>query len=195
MDKLTYKKIKNFLTESEVNLLAEYCKLRTRFPNSTEDIIWVTDKNIPVDKAANFKFNFHKDVVMESLLLNKQKQVEDIVGEELWPTYTHWRPYFFGNDLKKHKDRPSCEISLSVCIDKDKTEWPLFINDVPIELDKGDAVISAGTEFKHYREKFEGDYCVNVFLHYVRKNGIYKDFKYDKRMYVGTNKTSHPGAK
>ena len=71
----------------------------------------------------------------------------------------------------------------------------VLINDVPIELDKGDAVIYAGTEFKHYREKFEGDYCVNVFLHYVRKNGIYKDFKYDKRMYVGTNKTSHPGAK
>ena len=93
MAKLTYKKIKNFLNETELNLLSTYCKLRCRFP-SNENISW----NNP-DKPANFKFNFKSDTIMESLLLTKQKKVEEILGEKLWPTYSFWRPYFLGNDL------------------------------------------------------------------------------------------------
>ena len=81
MAKLTYKKIKNFLNETEINLLSTYCKLRSRFP-SNENISW----NSP-DKPSNFKF--------------------------------------------------------------------------------------------------KGDYCANVFLHYVRKDGVYKNFKYDQRINIG----------
>ena len=179
MAKLTYKKIKNFLNETELNLLSTYCKLRCRFP-SNENISW----NNP-DKPANFKFNFKSDTIMESLLLTKQKKVEEILGEKLWPTYSFWRPYFLGNDLSKHKDRSSCEISLSVCIEKDKINYPLYINDKPFHLEPGEAVLYEGTKYTHYRKKSEGDYCANVFIHYVRKDGTYKHFKYDKRINIG----------
>ena len=34
---------------------------------------------------------------------------------------------------------------------------------------------------EHWRNKFEGNNCVQVFLHYVRKNGPYADWATDKR--------------
>ena len=186
MDVLKYKKIENFLSESEVELLAAYCRLRSRFP-SKGNIIW-DNKPSPTDQkvygTANFKFNFGRDIIMESLLLLKQKKVEEILGEELWPTYSFWRPYFLGNSLPKHKDRPSCEVSISVCIEKD-IDWPLYIDGEPVDLEPGDGVLYAGIDYEHYREKFKGDYHAQCFLHYVRKNGLYKDFKYDKRIFIG----------
>jgi len=181
MDVLKYKKIENFLSESEVELLATYCRLRSRFP-SRGNIFW--DNFDQSDPAGNFKFNFGKDTIMESLLLLKQKKVEEILGEELWPTYSFWRPYFLGNSLPKHKDRPSCEVSISVCIEKD-IDWPLYIDGEPVDLEPGDGVLYAGIDYEHYREKFKGDYHAQCFLHYVRKNGLYKDFKYDKRLFIG----------
>ena len=44
------------------------------------------------------------------------KKVEDIIGKKLYPTYYFDRYYFPGQELEKHMDRPSCEISVSVHI-------------------------------------------------------------------------------
>ncbi len=37
----------------------------------------------------------------------------------------------------------------------------------------------------HWRLPFEGNECYQLFIHYVRKNGEYSDFKYDKRPNIG----------
>ena len=49
----------------------------------------------------------------------------------------------------------------------------------------GDAVIYLGRQIKHGRKKFTGDYYAQCFLHYVDKNGPYKDFLLDKRHILG----------
>ena len=106
---------------------------------------------------------------------------------KLHPTYSFWRMYTAGSNLFKHKDRESCEISCTVNIGSCGTPWPIFMDDVPVTLETGDAAIYLGREVKHWREEFQGDWNTQVFLHYVDKNGPYADFHMDKRVYFGIN--------
>ena len=128
------------------------------------------------------------DMLAETLLLSIKKNIEDRIGLELIPTYGFFRLYKKGNDLELHKDRNSCEISLSLCIGYEEGEqWPLYINETPIYQEPGDMVIYRGCEVEHYREPYEGKQQAQVFLHYVDKNGPYggEEFIYDGRPFVG----------
>lgn len=121
----------------------------------------------------------------ESLLLHLKPLIELTVNKELYPTYSYLRIYYNGATLKKHKDRSSCEYSISVCIKNDKEPWDLYFesNDVitQIKLFEGDLVIYKGCEVPHWRNRYVGNEHIQFFLHYVDKNGKYADFKYDKR--------------
>jgi hypothetical protein len=43
-------------------------------------------------------------------------------------------------------------------------------------------------EMPHWRDPFEGEWQVQAFLHYVRKNGLYPDRVYDTRPRLGAPK-------
>ena len=122
---------------------------------------------------------------MESFLLTKFDLMEKETSLKLHPTYSYWRMYTKLADLKKHTDRPSCEISVTAMIGSDGTSWPIFIGGKEIELNDGDAVIYLGCEIPHWREEFLGDWHAQVFFHYVDSNGPYKEFNRDKRMLWG----------
>ena len=55
--------------------------------------------------------------------------METMTSLELVPTYSYHRLYTTGTELKRHKDRPSCEISTTLCLGydisnlDDKKEW------------------------------------------------------------------------
>ena len=91
-------------------------------------------------------------------------------------------------NLKKHKDRPSCEISVTVNIGSDGTKWPIFMEGTSIDLNEGDAVIYLGRELTHWRKEFQGDWCAQTFLHYVDKEGENKNQFRDGRPYWGVEK-------
>jgi|TARA_R110000744_G_scaffold108485_1_gene205393 hypothetical protein len=172
----TYKKIKNFLSEDEVKLLSNYCEIRhrtniTNFDQSKE-------MGIPDSK-------FYGDLVMESLMLKQLPLMEKETGTELLPTYAFWRCYTKFSSLSNHVDRRSCEISVTLNINSDNTPWPIYINGEPIHLDKGEAVIYLGRQLPHYREEFQGDFCIQAFLHYVNKNGKNADRYLDTRPFWG----------
>jgi hypothetical protein len=57
-----------------------------------------------------------------------------------------------------------------------------------IDLESGDAAIYLGCEVKHWRDEFQGDFQNQVFLHYVDKHGINKEYHKDKRIYFGIKK-------
>tara|TARA_Y100000356_G_scaffold118678_1_gene109823 strand:+ start:1042 stop:1389 length:348 start_codon:yes stop_codon:yes gene_type:complete len=114
--------------------------------------------------------------------------MEKETGLELLPTYAFWRMYTKNAVLEKHTDRPSCEISVTVHIDSDKTPWPIYIDGNPVETKPGDAVIYLGCELEHWRDSFKGDWHAQTFLHYVDKNGPNKDYYMDKRHYWGRDK-------
>ena len=171
-----YKIIKNFLTREESNLLKDYTILKTRH---------YEDAHPRTDRPGVIDISFYGDPIMESLMLQKRFIMEKETGLELLPTYTFWRFYTLLSDLPKHKDRPSCEISTTVNISSDGTPWPIYMDGTPINLEPGDAAVYLGCEVAHWREEFKGDWCSQVFMHYVDKNGPHKDWYKDKRVHYG----------
>jgi hypothetical protein len=171
-----YKLIKNFLSKEEINLLSNYCYFKHL--NNFD--------NFDFKQNNNGDTFFYNDPMVESLLLNKLKLVEKESNLKLFPTYSFWRMYSFGADLKSHKDRPSCEVSVTVQIKScGKFKWPIIMEGKEIEMEDGDAVIYYGTESEHSRNEFLGDFQAQAFLHYVDQNGPFKDFKFDKRLKIG----------
>jgi len=173
-----YKVINNFLTQEEIKLLNTYCRIKHRLNFDSFDF----HQN---DNGDTF---FYGDPLMESLMISKISLMEKETGLKLNPTYAFWRMYTMFADLKKHKDRESCEISVTVMIGSDGTKWPIFMEGNKIELEPGDAVIYLGCELEHWREEFKGDWHSQVFLHYVDKNGPYKNFLMDNRSLFGVLK-------
>jgi hypothetical protein len=53
----------------------------------------------------------YADVAMETLMLKCQPMIEKATGLKLYPAYSYARVYKKGDELKRHKDRFSCEIS------------------------------------------------------------------------------------
>jgi hypothetical protein len=126
-------------------------------------------------------------------------------GLKLVPTYSYTRLYRKGNILRRHKDRPSCEISTTLNLGGDN--WPIFIDPtgsdnvideyksihkpgapkgVKVDLKPGDMLIYSGCELEHWREPFEGQLCGQVFLHYNHADGRFaKSNLYDKRPMLG----------
>jgi hypothetical protein len=173
-----YKLVKNFLTQGEVKLLTEYCKIKHRSNFDSFDF----------NQNNNGDTHFYADPLMESLMLSKLEIMQKETGLELLPTYAFWRMYSMFADLKKHKDRPSCEISVTVTIGSDGTKWPIFMDGVEINMEPGDAAIYLGCEIEHWREEFKGNWQAQTFLHYVDKNGPNKEWDKDKRLMYGMHK-------
>lgn len=145
----------------------------------------------------------YADILMETLLEMLQFKVEKEAGIKLLPMYTYTRLYKKGDVLKKHKDRPSCEISTTLNLGGDS--WPIFIepntdsgqiingyyeegktSGVEVKLCPGDMLLYLGAECEHWREAFNGNICGQVFLHYANAETQYaKEYKYDARPHLG----------
>ena len=172
-----YKVIKNFLSPEVAELLCGHTKIKHSLEQSMEPI-----NNTHLNTLDT---SLYGDPVMETAMMMKKKHMEEITGKKLFPTYTLWRMYTQYSELPPHKDRPSCEISVTVNLGSDGTKWPIFVEGTPCELEAGDAVIYLGCELKHWREEFKGDWCSQVFIHYVDKEGSNKEWMLDKRYCLG----------
>jgi hypothetical protein len=170
-----YKLIKKFLSQEEIKLLTDYCRIKHRLNVDSFDV----QQN---DNGDTF---FYGDPLMESLMINKLNLMEKETNLKLIPTYAFWRMYTMFADLKKHKDRESCEVSVTVMINSDGTKWPIFMNGTEINMEPGDAAIYLGCEIEHWREEFKGDWQAQTILHYVDKNGSNKELFKDKRLIYG----------
>ncbi len=156
-------------------------------------------------------YSCYSDIAMETLMLKVQAVMEKTTGLKLYPAYTYARIYKKGDILKRHKDRFSCEISTTMNLGGDA--WPIYLNPDPkagyvygakrglhqiqsyeptkdkgikVDLNPGDMLVYSGCELEHWREKFKGKECVQVFLHYNnRKTPGAKDNMFDKRPHLG----------
>jgi len=126
------------------------------------------------------------DPLMDTLLELLLPRVEAESSRQLFPTYSYLRVYKRGDRLKRHSDRPSCEISLTLNLGYQADEpWPIWVesNGAPrsCALNPGDAMLYKGIELPHWRDPFQGENCAQVFLHYVDQKGPYAEWKFDKR--------------
>jgi hypothetical protein len=134
----------------------------------------------------------YSNIAMETLLLKCQPKMEEVTGLKLYPAYTYARIYKKGDELKRHKDRFSCEISTTMNLGGDN--WPIFLEPSgkqgmkgeKIDLEQGDMLVYSGCDLEHWREKFKGKECIQVFLHYNNsKTPGAKENMFDKRPHLG----------
>ena len=160
-----YLYIPNFISKEEANSLASELIEYSKLPNN----LMVNDIQAPKSLAIYNYLPFVK------LLVKKIPNISEILQEDALPTYTYARIYSNGEVLKRHRDRPACEISITLNLKKDN-EWPIWFQkpngeEISLELNQGDAVMYLGETADHWRNAYQGQEHVQVFLHYVRGNG------------------------
>ena len=132
-------------------------------------------------------YSCYGDIAMETLLLKMQNVIEKKTKLKLVPTYSYNRLYVKGDELKKHVDRDSCEISATIFYGGEK--WPIYIGNKKIESDYGDMILYRGTEVSHFRKPLKVGQSSHVFLHYNDVNGPFKETnKFDGRFFIGAPK-------
>lgn len=144
-----------------------------------------TKFNLNGDPQAPNSHSMYDFMPFLRLLVEKVPEVSDLLGEKVLPTYTYARVYKEGSELLRHRDRPACEISLTLNLSKDKN-WPIYFqrpdgSETSIELKSGDAVMYLGCQADHWRNKFDGQECIQLFMHYVRSYGTKSWAYFDKR--------------
>jgi hypothetical protein len=137
-------------------------------------------------------YSHYSDIVMETLLQKVKPVMEKESGLKLIETYSYARIYKKGDELKRHKDRYSCEISTTMHLGGD--EWSIFLepsgeegkNGIEVKLETGDMLMYQGCDLEHWRQPFEGKDCGQVFLHYNDSKGKNAKFnKFDGRPMIG----------
>ena len=151
----------------------------------------VQDDQCPLSDAV------YGDPQFDNLLLNLAEPLGKAVGKRLLPTYSYARIYRPGDVLKKHKDRPACEISTTLTLGYDaKVNWPIhFANDEgtvekAVAMEPGEMAAYRGCEMVHWRKPFKGNWHCQVFLHFVDADGPYADQAMDGRTNLGIDKTA-----
>lgn len=139
------------------------------------------------DQIPNAKAILSHEYMFETLQEAIWEIIEGTIGEELIPTYSYARLYSNDDVLEKHKDRPACEVSVTIQLGRSHHyAWPIYMEGVRFDMGEGDAVIYPGCDVEHWRNKCEGPegyYSGQVFLHYVKKNG-----KFSSEMGDSTNR-------
>jgi len=151
---------------------------------------YASKNNLPGDEQAPRSSSCYNYVEFTELLCNKLPRVASFLGEDVFPTYTYGRVYRKGDDLKVHKDRDACEISLTVNLYQEHF-WPIYIRrpdgtEARVLLHPGDAMMYLGCEADHWRDELQDDKHIQVFLHYVRSRGPRAECLFDSR--AGSNK-------
>ena len=159
------------------------------------------------DKQVPNTFSSYGDFFMETLMMKVLPRMKEETELELIPCYTYTRAYKKGDILKRHKDRPSCEISTTLALGGEP--WPIFLDptgatsvidedknihkpDAPkgisMVLEPGDMLVYSGCDLEHWRKPFEGEVCVQTFLHYNNLDGPFGN----KNLYDGRPKLGIP---
>ena len=104
------------------NLLYHHVQLEAARLNFFEEQGIETNKDLDgtfTDSQAPGDFSKYGDPIFDTLLSLSLEQMETLTAKELVPTYSYHRLYTTGTELKRHKDRPSCEISTTLCLGYD----------------------------------------------------------------------------
>lgn len=199
----SYVVIKNFIAPDVSTLMYEYVKTQAqradfKYQNHFEkyDVHW--DGNW-IDEQAEGSYSRYGDPMFDTILDQATLAMENYTGIELVPTYSYYRLYVQNDILERHKDRPSCEISTTLCLGYNTENvdnkmypdynWPMWVqnnngDEIPVGLSPGDMIIYKGHDIDHWRDKFMGLNHAQVFLHYNDKNGPFNN-KWDGRPNLG----------
>lgn len=194
-NKKEYIIVKKLISEELSNFLFDYFKLKRSvakilkdyniISSFSEDYGLFGDSQIPNKNT----YALYGDIAFDNLLAKVKPKLEKTLNKKLIETYSYARIYTTGDILKSHWDRPSCAQSITLNLGGDS--WPIYLEDenlnaVKVDLKKGDALIYKGFKYRHWRDRFEGKECGQIFLHYIEPgdNNI-ETAKFDFRPSLG----------
>ena len=194
--KNNYKVIKQAISKELADFVYSYFLTKRKVARVFFDDRYISpfnnDWGVWNDPQVPETYSHYSDIAMETLLEKLTEPMSKETGLNLIPTYSYARIYKKGDVLKRHKDRYSCEVSMTMNLGGDP--WPIYLEPsgetdkegVKIDLEPGDALIYRGCEVEHWREVFKGENCGQVFLHYNDASGENaEENRYDTRPFLG----------
>jgi len=169
--------------------------------------VWGTWKDPQVPNT----FARYGDPVLETLLMKMWPLMRKMTKRNLIPCYAFGRIYKRGDELVRHIDRTSCEVSCSLHLGG--TPWKIFIEPsgkrgvkkiirptkvilkknppkgIAVDMKPGDMLIYSGCDLEHWREPFNGNIHAQAFLHYNDLDGPHgQNNLFDGRPLLGVPK-------
>ena len=204
-----YKIIRNAISKEKADYLFKYFKLKRQVAKTMLEDNWMspysTEWGCWNDPQIKDTYVIYGDVAFDLLLQELKPVLSKETELNLVEQYSFARLYKKGDELKRHKDRFSCEITLTLNLGGDP--WPIFIETDPtkgtqvnpnsqyksaftkgtqVDLGPGDLVVYDGVNLEHWREPFKGEICGQVFLHYnTVESSIKHKNKFDSRPHLG----------
>ena len=185
-----YKIVKNAIDKKLCKFLFDYF-INKRYVIYT----LINEKYIPLsenmhgiwnDPQAPQTYSIYSDIAFETLLQDIKPKIEKETQLKLVSTYSYARIHKKGDILKKHIDRNECKVSGTLNLGGDF--WPIYLQNkdkkIEVGLKPGDMLLYSGCELEHWRDKFKGNDCAQVFLHYNEKKGKNTN-KFDGRPMLG----------
>ena len=82
---------------------------------------------VPDEKQVNGSLARYNVPTYKELHYLVRKEIENTLGMDLLPTYFYDRFYYVGQQLKRHSDRPACEVSVTLQISTNSDKpWPIW---------------------------------------------------------------------
>jgi len=130
---------------------------------------------------------FYNNIELNKTHIRLLPKIEKLTDYKLYPTYNYSRKYNAISMLAPHKDRPACEVSVTMNLGYDGDySWPIWITgsddkDYEVILEPGDGLIYMGCELTHWRQEADKrvKYQAQGFFHYVNQDGPYADCIFD----------------
>ena len=175
--------------------LTSYLILQRKVKLTLEERRWLPPGDETFGTMGDHQINHEKswskygDIAVESLFDIVTPIMNAVTELDLIPTYGYTRIYAEGDELKRHKDRFSCEISTTINLGG--PNWPIYVEPdtskgyfeidnnniqtsysseftqgVEINLNPGDIMIYRGNMVEHWREPLKSNDVVQCFLHY-----------------------------
>jgi len=195
-----YVVLRNFIPKDIIDMTLDSWKRMELDPEMSkhleleEDII--TQSPEDTLRKSNGMYNSPFGVALHRWLWENLKHVIDI---DLQETYSYTRKYHRGAYLKAHADRPSCELSATICLDyntDDNSPWTIWVDNtsdyinrpseifeetqgIPInerktakqiKLEVGDVLMYQGPNVAHWRERLLGEESYHIFCHFYDRN-------------------------
>jgi len=184
-----YQVVKNFVPQNVTKLITQTLIF------AEADHLYKHNMVPDGDPQLENTMKFDCSPITEALLVSLLPKMEKIVKEKLFPTYSYARVYRNGSILKDHVDRPSCEISVSIQLAavgvKNENGWGITMGDEILYLADGDGVVYNGIKVRHSRDELfcePNGFQTQVFCHYVKADGRFARFAYDRRVGPGISR-------
>ena len=194
--KNNYKVIKQAISKELADFVYSYFLMKRKVARKLFDDGYISQINRDYgfwnDVQVPETYSHYADIVMESLLEKLTEPMSKETELQLIPTYSYARIYKKGDVLKRHKDRYSCEVSMTMNLGGDP--WPIYLEPsgeegkegIKVDMQPGDMLVYKGCDVEHWREEFTGENCGQVFLHYNdASDPKAEENKYDKRPFLG----------